>query len=780
MKCFLRLSSLAAMFLFLGEGILPAVFHDSLPAAEAAQCAFAGTVDDANPCDAGLSAEVKTNLGENAVTTCSAIEFKSGAGASNITGAIESGFCPATPPVPALSFPDFPTPPVFPPAGGGDGDKDKDKDKDKDDDSSCPVGWPVFDFATHTDANGFLVGSSPFQFCKMELKQSQIVQTAAGNVVWVFKKLKLKNNSQLIINGGATFNVREDFQLENKTQMAVNGPTTFNVLGKMEFKNEAKIPVNGDTTFNVWKEFKLENESLLTLNGTMMFNVLKKMEFKNNVNVPVNGWLTAWLYDKFEMENKSVLSITGDASINVKKEAKLKNDAAIQLLDGTLTLWTDDMFKMENKAAINQTKGRPSEVLVLAGKSSGESAELKNSALLVGALATNGKVELENTAGVIGSVLGGSMKMKNSATVDFRTGAGSDTKGFSCEVLVNADPGDVDPGDIDPDGFTFGSIGSSGCSVSIPCVSTSIDRLKIIYHREFLGTFASCDPSLPAGDPKGCDSVRNNPEGNGTISIPDVFLSQGVAGTNMKVAALGAGPTACTINIGEAPWDNADCGYRVAVARTGTMLRIDTKPRNGALNCLMKFDVLAPAAFHIEEETDESETEEAVINENSLVDDVLAGFVGNRGHAVLLGMKGNVKVRTTSGNVFADLTSNNVRMKSLTGDLWARGLTQKGYFRSWGGGNLRIDYCQTPPDTSDKDLTVFARRGVVSTTAGDTDISFPTVSVDSVFESLIAVEDPGNQFKNLLGNCPMCLFKVQGKAEGGVFIGGKTPQACKF
>ncbi|MFQ5673209.1 MAG: hypothetical protein ACE5G9_08950 [Nitrospinales bacterium] len=752
MKCFLRLLSLTAIFLFLVEGILPGIFHNLLPTAEAAKCAFAGTVDDSTPCDAGLSTEVKDNLGDNAVTTCSAINFSGGASASSIDGTIENGFCPGTPLVPALSFP---TAPAFPSPVDKDDDKDKNKDKEKgkgggnnnqsddfDSPSSeitefhegddCPSGWPDFDFFTHTDANGFLVGASPFQFCKMELKNTQLVQTSPDDVVWVFKDLKLKDNSQLIITGDATFNVREEVEVENNAQMIIGGITTFNVL--------------------------------------------KEMEFKDDATVQVNGWLTAWIYDKFEMEDRSVLSITGDASINAKNKAEFKDDARIDLLEGTLTLQTDGKFEMKNNAAINQTNGRPSQALVLAGLS----AELRDNAVFVGALATNGKIELKNNASVIGSLLGDSMDMKDSSTVGFRTGSGSDTKGFSCVVFTDADPGDVSPVNIDTTGFTFGPIGEGGCTIDIPCVGTNLDRLKIIYHREFLGTFAACNPTLPPGDPLGCDGVRNNPEANGVIDIPTFFLSQGITGTNIKVAALSPGQTSCTINIDEAPWDNTDCGYRVSIARTGTMLKIETKPRNGALNCLMKFSVLTPKTFHIQEEADDSEIEEAVINEHSMVDDPFAGIVGNRGHAVILGMTGRVNTRTTSGNIFADLTSDNVRMKSLTGDSWAQGLTQKGYFRSWGGGNLRINYCQAPQDTPGKNLTLFARQGVLSPLAGDSTIRFPTTAANQVFESLVTVTDPINQFKNLLGNCAMCLFKVQGKAEGGLIITGKTGESCKF
>ena len=133
------------------------------------------------------------------------------------------------------------------------------------------------------------------------------------------------------------------------------------------------------------------------------------------------------------------LDATKDTIIYVYGNAKLTNNGEIRV-KGTLTLdvgtvnpisfaLTGGDFDMKNSSRVNNNSGEAANASVWA---EGDIV-IKNSALFVGSVASDGTIELQNNAEVQGSLQGETVLLRNNATVIYSENedAGSSSSGYS-------------------------------------------------------------------------------------------------------------------------------------------------------------------------------------------------------------------------------------------------------------------------------------------------------------------------------------------------------------
>jgi hypothetical protein len=173
-----------------------------------------------------------------------------------------------------------------------------------------------------------------------------------------------------------------------------------------------------DPSFTRFCDFKIKNgEVVKTHVGDHNNLVVKKdLEIKDNSTIRLND------------DAVDPLDATKDTIITVYDDASLLNNGEIKV-KGTLTLNVSDKFEMKNSSRINNTQGEAANASVWVEND----ASIKNSSLLVGALASDGTISLKNNSEVQGALFGYSVELKNNATVIFTDNedAGSSTTGYS-------------------------------------------------------------------------------------------------------------------------------------------------------------------------------------------------------------------------------------------------------------------------------------------------------------------------------------------------------------
>ena len=143
------------------------------------------------------------------------------------------------------------------------------------------------------------------------------------------------------------------------------------------------------------------------------------------------------------------------------------------------------------------------------------------------------------------------------------------------------------------------------------------------------------------------------------------------------------------------------------------------------------------------------------------------GICANQAYVTVKGMKSHIDVRSGSGAVSLDVTSPMVDMESKSGDLSVRGLTKTARLKTK-TGNVRTKYCVKPQDITGGSLYVEITN--VATTGSDADLQFPKGS-----KAKVQIKKDPAKFKNHLGNCSSCAFKIKGSVKKGyLFISEYT------
>lgn len=117
-----------------------------------------------------------------------------------------------------------------------------------------------------------------------------------------------------------------------------------------------------------------------------------------------------------------------DTVFNVYGNVTLKNLAELNV-KGTVTINTGLTFNMENSSKLNNLQGDAANASIWV---EGD-ATVKNSALLIGSLSSDGTILLENNAEIDGALFGSTVTLKNNATLVYSNNqnAGSNTSGYS-------------------------------------------------------------------------------------------------------------------------------------------------------------------------------------------------------------------------------------------------------------------------------------------------------------------------------------------------------------
>ena len=142
------------------------------------------------------------------------------------------------------------------------------------------------------------------------------------------------------------------------------------------------------------------------------------------------------------------------------------------------------------------------------------------------------------------------------------------------------------------------------------------------------------------------------------------------------------------------------------------------------------------------------------------VDNSVFGICAHKGFVTVIGMTNKVYAHSTTGSLWAEITSDDVRMESTSGDIYPRGLTQKGTFKNQ-TGHTKIHYCKTPLDVSGKGLQIN------SSSTGDVDILFPD---DVQFKNSVTSNPALTSIR--LTPCSSCSFKLTGTVTGHFFVYG--------
>jgi hypothetical protein len=117
-----------------------------------------------------------------------------------------------------------------------------------------------------------------------------------------------------------------------------------------------------------------------------------------------------------------------DTVFNVYGDVTLKNLAELNV-KGAVTINTGLTFNMENSSKLNNLQGDAADASIWV---EGD-ATVKNSALLIGSLSSDGTILLENNAEIDGALFGSTVTLKNNATLVYSNNqnAGSNTSGYS-------------------------------------------------------------------------------------------------------------------------------------------------------------------------------------------------------------------------------------------------------------------------------------------------------------------------------------------------------------
>ncbi|MCF8721536.1 hypothetical protein [Nitrospina gracilis] len=148
-------------------------------------------------------------LGVNVVTSCQAPNIHAQA---NVTGTVETGYCPS----PALV-----DPVVFP---------------------GTPAGCPNLDYIVMLNAPVLL---APYHYCSYDHLVSYNITINSDVTIWVANNYNMRNASSLTINGNVTINVGGNWSMMDDSEIIVNGTLTIQTAGLFEMRNNAVINVNG-------------------------------------------------------------------------------------------------------------------------------------------------------------------------------------------------------------------------------------------------------------------------------------------------------------------------------------------------------------------------------------------------------------------------------------------------------------------------------------------------------------------------------------------------------
>jgi len=283
---------------------------------------------------------------------------------------------------------------------------------DTDDCFECDGTDPCPDFDAVDHLTGIVLNT--FEFCDMKLDGSVIVETAAAgtDTILVAKDFTIKDLASLKLaedaaTGSNTFAVTSadivdvaghSYVLNDKVSLSTTGtlPTGLSISSTYY----VVTPINAN-------DFKLS----LTSSGTA-------------VTIAVDGSGTHSIEKELEVDTK----------ITVHGKVLLKDAGDIRV-KGSLTLKVKGTMNMKNSSRINNSDGNVADMLA---QVEGD-VVIKNSALFVGALQSDGKITFKNNAELQGSVQAQEVKLKNNATLIFEdnSGAGSNTSGY--EECTSAD-----------------------------------------------------------------------------------------------------------------------------------------------------------------------------------------------------------------------------------------------------------------------------------------------------------------------------------------------------
>jgi hypothetical protein len=163
-----------------------------------------------------------------------------------------------------------------------------------------------------------------------------------------------------------------------------------------------------------------------------------KLDGSDNVKTKEANHLTIKVIQDFEIKDNATLRLNDDAvdptdgtkdtTITVYDDVKLENNGEIRV-KGTLTLNVADKVDMKNSSRINNNSGEAANASIWAEND----VTMKNSALFIGSVTSDGTIALKNNAEVQGALSASSVSLKNNATVIYNENedAGSATTGYS-------------------------------------------------------------------------------------------------------------------------------------------------------------------------------------------------------------------------------------------------------------------------------------------------------------------------------------------------------------
>jgi hypothetical protein len=177
--------------------------------------------------------------------------------------------------------------------------------------------------------------------------------------------------------------------------------------------------------------FKLINGDEVKTNEASFLNIIVGNDFEiiDNATLKLNDDAV----DPLDATKDTTITVYGNANLNNNGEIRVKGTLTLNVgtVDPVTFLLEADTgaFDMKNSSRVNNNAGEAANASVWA---EGD-ITIKNSTLLVGSVASDGIIELQNNAEVQGALQGYEVKLRNNATVVYtdNENAGSNSSGYS-------------------------------------------------------------------------------------------------------------------------------------------------------------------------------------------------------------------------------------------------------------------------------------------------------------------------------------------------------------